>query len=333
MYSGMIAVWDQDQKYAGRLTEYLRRRSGLTAPVVLCSSEEALRQAADAGRIAVALVGRPAAGEPWLQGMPVLTLTEEREPGEDRIYKYQPAFEVFRALAGVQTAALRDSPAIGQPAGLRAVFSPVGGCLKTSFSLALGSVLAERRRCLFVNLEAHSGFRTLFGQQYPADLSDLLSCIREGTDALAKLPQTLQSLGRMQYIAPVIWPEDIREAEKHEIKDLLKILAGCGRFDEIVIDAGQDLSRPEDLLGWCDRIYCLRRADAFSAAKTAEYMSYLKVSGHESLDSRIRFVEVDGLAQAAAGPDQWRRWEQLLPAVRRILEEEEHHEEYGERGI
>ena len=38
------------------------------------------------------------------------------------------------------------------------VFSPLGRCLKTSFALALGQILAKERAVLYLNLESYSGF-------------------------------------------------------------------------------------------------------------------------------------------------------------------------------
>ena len=337
MHAGIVAVWDHDREYAERLSEYLRRQGGLGAAVVSFGDLLQLKQVVDTHQTAVALVGDAAAESPWLEDTPVVVLTEEggriqngRSPsGRRYAYKYQPAREILRIVSGLQARPM-DGPAVtagvqrvGIPARIRGIYSPVGGCLKTSLGLVMGCILSEEKRCLFISLEAHSGFRTLLGRQYPVDLSDLFAAIRQGGTWQALLSDALQPFGKLQYIPPVIWPVDVREAEFQELEELLRQLALCGRFDEIIIDVGQDLARPEKVLALCDQIYCPEKKDVFSQAKLTEYDCYLRVSGYESLCGRMRSIPLSRLEAEGEGDlGQWQRWECMIPAVRRILEEE-----------
>lgn len=324
MRTGIVAVWDEDREYAAKLSEYLNSQCRQASAVVMYSEEEMLRQAVDTRQVSMALAGRPLAERPWLRGTPVLTLTEGKEESAATVYKYQPAYEVLRVLTRFQETAAAAQLPYEEPARLRAVYSPLGGCLKTSFGLVMGYLLAEEKRCLFVSLEAHSGFRTLFERQYPADLSDLFHAVRQGDDIRVRLNEALQTFGKLRYIPPVIWPEDVREAERGELKELLKGLAqGCG-FDELILDVGQDLARPEEVLAWSDDIYMIGKEDAFSRAKLSEYEQYLRLRGYEGLLERVRRVSLDELSEgAAAGQlNQWQRWERMVPEVRRILAKE-----------
>ncbi len=255
-----------------------------------------------------------------------------------RLYKYQPASHILQALSGIrvqaaqQLAAAQPEALTGvQPAWIRGIYSPMGGCLKTSLGLVMGCLRAEECRCLFLSLEAHSGFRTLFGRQYPVDLADLFALVRQGGDLLGTFSEALQPFGKLQYIPPVIWPVDIREAEFSELKELLRRLALCGRFDEIIVDVGQDLARPEKILMLCDEIYQPEKEDVFSQAKLAEYDSYLQVSGYEALRQRTRRIPLSRLtAGLEMTPwDQWQRWEEMIPVVRQILKEVSHEGKMG----
>ncbi len=322
MRSGMIAVWDKDREYAAKLSEYLHRQNSLGSTVVLYSDPDELKRVVDTHQVSMALTGRPVADSPWLMETAHLTLTEERDSGGSAVYKYQPAREILRIIAGFRdTSAAEETLAWGPPAQLRAVYSPLGGCLKTSLALVMGSILAEEKTCLFLSLEVHSGYRTLFDRQYPMDLSDLFALVRQGCDVSGRLSGVLQSFGKLQYIPPVIWPEDIREAERGELKELLHILAHRCGFEEIVLDMGADMSRPEEILAWCDKIYRPEKDDAFSFAKLTEYEEYLKVSGYGELAERTSRIPLSELAGEAPSMkwNQWQRWEQMLPAVRRLL--------------
>lgn len=244
MRFGMVAVWDQDREYALRLCEFLRRQNGFSSSVVSYSEPEQLKRAVDTRQVSVVVAGSPVAESEWLRDAAVLTLTEERDAGEATVYKYQSAGEVFRVILGFRERNALSGAGTCRPAAkIRGIYSPLGGCLKTSLGLVMGCLPAEEKRCLFLSLEAHSGFRTLFGRQYPMDLSDLFTAVRQKGNVPALLAETIQSFGKLQYIPPVIWPEDIREAERGELRELLHMPAQDGGFDEIILDVGTDLAR------------------------------------------------------------------------------------------
>ena len=325
MQSGIVGIWDGDRDYALRLSEYLRSRAGCPSRVVCYGEEDRLKAAVESGQVMAVLAGRPVAERSWVRKTAVLTLTEAREASAGAVCKYQPAGQIARALMELSLWDEQASAPALVTARLRGIYSPLGGCLKTSLGLVMGSILAEERSCLFVSLEAHAGFRTLFERQYPVDLSDLFALVRRDGRLTDGLPGALQSFGRLRYIPPVIWPEDVREAEKEELKKLLSALAHLGQFEEIVIDVGQDLARPEEVLDWCDKIYRPEKDDAFSRAKLAEYDTYLRDSGREELLARTERIELGELAADGYGGrlSQWQRWEQMIPLVRRVLEKEE----------
>ncbi len=341
MHSGIIAVWDSDREYAEKLCNYLRKQGGLGPSAVSFSDKDRLRQAIEHRQVAVTIAGGDAREEAWLHSSPLVFLTEERRDLEEDnhgdqgtftcVYKYQPADRIVQAVSRVSCRdaadrrALSGKQTVGSPARIRGVYSPLGGCLKTSFGLVMGCLLAERKRCLFLSLEAHAGFRTLFGRQYPIDLADLFAVIRRGEDPAEGLADALQPFGKLHYIPPVIWPVDIREAEFSELKELLHCLAVSGRFDEIVVDVGRDLARPERVLALCDEIYRLEKEDVFSQAKLSEYDCYLRVSGCEGIIERTKKIPMSQLSAGVGATmlDQWQRWEQMIPIVRQILEETE----------
>ena len=353
MRSGMIAVWDPDREYTEKLGEYLRRQGGMGPVVVSFSDRAKLQRAVEQGQVAVAVLGGMKEDTDWHLPIPTVRLTEERRMETEGVcvkgqplrnggsgcyfYKYQPARRILPMLSKLQQQAVEpiigETPqpstvsvlsSVSQPARIRGIYAPLGGCLKTSLGLVMGCLLAEERRCLFVSLEAHAGFRTLFGRQYPVDLSDLFALVRQGGNWMGTLSEAMQPFGKLQYIPPVIWPVDVREAEFAELKELLQRLALCGRFDEIILDVGQDLACPEKILQLCDLVYQPEKEDIFSRAKLAEYEAYLRISGYEGLWERTRRIPLSRFPADLDGGslDQWQRWEQMIPVVRRLLEEE-----------
>ena len=355
MRSGMIAVWDPDRGYGEKLSEYLRRQGRWDLTVVSFGDVEKLRLAVECGQVAVAVIGQQEGGgdlssqipgawdtspipvvilshDPKYKSMDTAIETENvsanRSASAKRwyFYKFQPAGRLLSLLSKIREGLAGETFVSASPARIRGIYSPLGGCLKTSLGLVMGCLLAEDRRCLFLSLEAHSGFRTLFGRQYPVDLSDLFAQMRQGGELLGLLAEAVQPFGKLQYVPPVIWPVDVREAEFSELQKLLQNLALCGRFDEIILDVGQDLACPEKVLQLCDEIYQPEKEDIFSQGKLAEYEAYLRITGQESLCERTKHIPLSRLTVGADGLplDQWQRWEQMIPVVRQILQETDH---------
>lgn len=326
MQSGIIAVYDRETAYAMRLSDYMNRQGRFQTAVHCYREEEALQEAIDAGMVKLVLAGET--GEKLATGsVPVVRLTEEDSCQTMAVYKYQPAGKILRGMeeAGLELLQL-SVPKAGSLAQLRAVYAPTGGCLKTTLALVMGALLAEKRRVLYLNLEAHSGFRVLMNRRYPMDLSDILAYQRQGEDILERLPDALQTMEKLFYLAPAVWPEDIYGTRTEEWTKLLSALTGSGRFDEIILDVGQELPYPEEILMCCDKVYRPIQADAVSQAKNTEYDRYLSASGRSELLSRMVLVSLEkaDCRRGCASLDQWQRWENLVPVVKKILQEEDH---------
>lgn len=324
MQAGVIAVYDREPEYAARLSEYLSSQGRLAAAVMFCPEEETLREAIHGGQVKLIVAGQTEK-ELTADSLPVLHLTEEKSSQAMTVYKYQPAGKILQVI---ESAGQKIIPLAGTKsevsAQIRGVYAPSGGCLKTTLALLMGVLLAEEKKVLYLNLEAHAGFRTLMDCQYPADLSDVLALMRQGQDIPANLPGMLQTFEGLSYVAPVIWPEDIYETKPQEWAELISQLAGSGRFDEIILDVGLDFPWPEEILRCCNRIYRPEKPDAIARAKSDEYDRYLAASNQNELLSRMVHIPLEEMDCRGVGRsfDQWQRWEALIPAVKKLLKEE-----------
>ena len=85
-----------------------------------------------------------------------------------------------------------------------------GVCLKTSFALTLGQILAKERAVLYLNLEEYSGFEEMLGKGFAQNLSDLLYFVRqENGNLIYKMNSMVQTINNLDFIPPVRTPEDI----------------------------------------------------------------------------------------------------------------------------
>lgn len=131
------------------------------------------------------------------------------------VYKYQASSQIVRevmACYGEEKSVLPvQSSALKKSTDILGVYSPLGRCLKTSFALTLGQILAKERPVLYLNLEEYAGFEELFGRSFSGTLSDLLYFVQQGENNLSvKLSGMVQTAGTLDFIPPVQSPLDIR---------------------------------------------------------------------------------------------------------------------------
>lgn len=92
------------------------------------------------------------------------------------------------------------------------VFSPLGRCLKTSFTLTLGQILAKDKAILYLNMEEYSDIE-LLGKEFAHNLSDLLYYVRQDNqNLLHKMNSMVQTIGNLDYTPPVQMPADIKNS-------------------------------------------------------------------------------------------------------------------------
>ena len=113
-----------------------------------------------------------------------------------------------------------DGAEHGRAASVIGVYSPVGRCLKTSFALTLGQLMAADRRVLYVTLEDYSGLASMTGEEYKSDFSDILYYFSQGNLNFMRLSGIVHSIGNMDYIPPARYPEDLAHIPAEQMADL-----------------------------------------------------------------------------------------------------------------
>lgn len=77
-------------------------------------------------------------------------------------------------------------------------------------ALTIGQILGEEKAVLYLNMEAYSGFEKLFGLEDTGNLTDLFYFLRCREHlAYEELGRFMKPLGKMDFIPPVVSPEDI----------------------------------------------------------------------------------------------------------------------------
>lgn len=331
----IFAVCDLDVDYAYHFMEYLSKKKNIPFEVRVFTSAQTLQEYVREHPIELLLISEKAMNGEIRQAAigQILILSDgvaseglEEYPS---IYKYQSSNQVIREAlehygengnTAVQTLKLekKKMEVIG-------VYSPVGRTMKTTFALALGQILAKKRACLYLNLEACSGFEYLLERNFEQTLGDLLYYLRLGSDHLiAKMGSMVQSVNNLDFLPPVLSLEDIQNTTAQEWIRLLQQMIDYSNYDVIILDLSDSVNQLYKLLEQCSRIYMPIRNDPVSQAKIQQFEHTLQIWEKQPVLDRIRKLRLPYHRSARRGTDYMDDlvWGELGDYVREMLRKE-----------
>lgn len=296
----IFAVYDVDPFYADRFAEVMNQKENIPFTVMAFTSLERLRAYARENQIEILLISSQVGTEEIkdLGIKKVLFLTEgegrETDDGYPSVYKYQSSAGILREVIACYSERTEESyyGTSGTAARIMGVYSPIGRCLKTSLALAMGQLMASEQRVLYVTLEDYSGLSFMTGEDYKSDLSDVLYYFSQGNFNKLRLSSIVHSIGNMDYIPPVRYPEDLSHISSNEMADLIRKLADEGGYDVLILDIGDYGHQAAPLLAVCQIVYMPVKEDGISTAKLEEFEQYLERTGNKELTEKIRRVKL-----------------------------------------
>ena len=291
----ILAVYDTDPFYAVRFAEFANRKESVPFTVMAFSSVERLKLYCAESEVGLLLISSEVDHEELarISAGQIITLNEgglrSAKDGLPQVYKYQSADNILReVMACYQVEAVADMICeTGHSCVLTGVYSPVSRCGKTSFSLAYAQMAAREERTLYVNLEDCSGFAGLLPREGDAGLSDLLYYFKHRMLDRVKLSSAVYSIGELDYVPPVRYPEDLLETNARELARLLRHVSGTGNYRFLIVDLGMMGKQAAELLTACDVVYMPVLEDGISQAKIREFEDYLEATGRDVLRERL----------------------------------------------
>lgn len=306
MKKKIFAICDLEESYVVRLADYLNRSAQLPMQVVAFTKPEALRKYAEEHPVEVLLISSEAMSEDVkeMNVRRVIILTDGEDPELEKkgeyIQKYQNSDSIARQV--MQYAGEQRAASLPEGCGIFGVYSPVGRCGKTMFSLALASILSENEKTLYINLENYSGFESLFRTTYQTDITDLMYAARQNADRFpGLLDSELRMFGNMCVVPPAFFPEDLKDIKKEEWEGFFFALAGGTECGNIVLDIGTYPGDVTDILGICTHIYMPVLSDPVSRAKISHFEKNLDALSSDRLKSSITRVYVPDVTVRNSG--------------------------------
>lgn len=327
MKKRIMAVYDVDPFFADRFAETANQKGQVPFTVIAFSSLERLVQFSVEQDIEILLMDAKMKEEAGaVKAEQVVFLSDGEVQAEEKehsyVYKYQSTANIVREVMNCYCVQpVLPSVAVGNKSILLGVYSPVNRCLKTSFSLILGQLLAKESKVLYLNLEDCSGFRRLMGQDGQGDFSDVLYYYSQGGCSWARLKSLVYHWDELDYILPARYPEDLCQVGAEQLADLLEQIAREGIYEIIIVDLGQFGKMAVHVLDICDGVYMPIKQDWFSLAKVEEYEEYVKASGHENLLDKTQKLKLPCHSSFAGRKNYLEQllWGELGDYVRQLL--------------
>lgn len=288
MKKNVFAVCDLEVDYALNFMDYLNQKKNIPFEIQAFTAVENLIAYGKNTHIELLLIsGRAMCRDVReLDIGKIIILSEGVHPPEldqyPSVYKYQSSSDVIREVMECYGAEkktdLKTYPVLKKTTEILGVYSPLGRCLKTSFALTLGQILAKDRAVLYLNMEEYSGFEELLGKGSAHNLSDLLYYVRQDhANLLHKMNSMIQSINNLDYIPPVQMPADIRGTAWQDWERLLQMLISDSSYEVVVLDIGCGIEENFQLLDLCKRIYMPVLSDAMSQCKIAQFENLVRI--------------------------------------------------------
>ena len=335
MKKSIFAVCDLEVDYALNFMEYLNQKRNIPFEIQAFTTVKGLIAYGRQTHIELLLISDKAMCREVREldiGKIVILSEGVHSPELDQypsVYKYQASSDVIREVMACygeeKAAAPAEYPILKKTTEILGIYSPLGRCLKTSFALTLGQILAKERAVLYLNLEEYSGFEELFGKKFSANLSDLFYYVRQGNENLVhRMNGMIQSVNNLDFIPPVRTPSDIQTVCWEDWERLLQAITLQSSYEVLILDIGGGADENFQLLELCNRIYMPVLNDTMSACKITQFENLLRIWNKEKILEKTEKLHLPFHADNIS-PESYVEqlvWSQLGDYIRKLLRKE-----------
>ncbi len=329
-------IYDMDEQYAYRLMNYMRGKPGVPYEIMVFTDSDSLNDFLKNNEIEVFITN----SEEVIRDVPkgnihyILKLSEEELTGSfaesteyHPIFKYQSTEMIIREMlsycAGEIYLAVNNL-AKKMKGKVIGVYSPVGRCYKTAFSLAAANVLGKIGNVLYINLEEYTGLSNSLFQGNRTGLSEVMYMYRRSAAGLRqKLRDYICPLGKFDCILPVECPDDVTDILVEEWITFFQYLLDVSEYEFLVVDVGTIVKKPWCFFEMMSVIFMPEAEDAISRRKIEEFYDHMNVTGRGILLENVVKIIVPydkEFSQGELSVDKM-EWSTLGAFARKVLNE------------
>ncbi len=329
MNKKIMAVCDSEAEYAGRMQEFLCMRDEIPFEVYAFTDVAKLESCSQKEEIEILLIAESDFHE-QIKELPIESIVLLNESGNahfegvEQVNKYQSAEKIVAKILDFyeQKKGLPKKMKKGAKAHIIGVYSPIGRCLQTSFSLAMGQLLAKKKKVLYLNFESFSGLGKMLQQSMQTDLTDLLYYYSNSKERFRyRLENALQTMNGLHFVPPSTSFKDLQSIHAETWLELLDAIQEEELFEYIILDLADCVQGLFELLRQCNIIYTIVKDDSMAVAKFKQYEEYLQDMEYEDVLDKTKKKKLPQIRQIAPRLEQI-TYGELGEYVRGVLRED-----------
>lgn len=294
----ILAIFDGEENYACRLMDFISRKGDIPFEIHVFTRKDKFFLFAEKEKIECLLLSENAYQEEIekLKIPHIIILSENGNNLNKALYhinKYQSSENILREVMEYYTQEAQNTGMIVRTGSRRmniiGVYTPVGRCLQTTFSLTLGQMLARHYKTLYLNFEAYSGLGRMLNREFKNDISDLayyFSCARE--KLFYQMKSMIESVGGLDFIPPAEVYQSLGGIRGTGWLDLFKEIERVSEYEFLILDLSDCLLDLWEVLQNCDHIYTIVRDDPLAAAKIEQYEKALESMKYGDITNKTR---------------------------------------------
>ena len=240
------------------------------------------------------------------------------------LYKYQSSEQIIKELLDwiAREGILGRTTIDSKELKLIGVYSPIGKCMKTSFSFLLGQLLSKKHKVLYLNMESYSGLGKLLQKDFSTDMSELIYYLQNSKEKfIYRMGSMTERVGELDILPPFDSFLDFISVSQEEWISLFKEIERGSDYEYLILDLSDAVQGLFDILRLCDVVYTLSREDGFAMAKIAQYEEVLKKSNYEDIWKKTKHCTIPAIKNLPPGLLQL-TYTELAEFVRTKIEED-----------
>jgi len=294
-----LAVLSKQKGYAERLCQALESRDNCSLTPVHFTEADSTGAFCRTHPAAVILADEAFVRGGSLSGIPgnpaLLSLVESKDaetvPG--CIYRYCGIGEIVRRLADFGgCSSLAGGQQSGRNVKLTGVYSPSLPSVKTACAITMAAMGKRERKTLYLNLEEFSGAESILKSSSGKNLADAVYYLKQESLDSSKLTAMICTSGGLDYIPPMPFADDVKEAGGDEWVRLIEKIAELTDYEEIIVDLPQSLFVSLDVIEACDVLYILTGGDGISVSRMEEMEKYMNRPEHRTMREKARRIRL-----------------------------------------
>ena len=298
MEKRILAIFDREENYAYRLTEFISGKANLPFEIHIFTDGSKFCSYAKIKEIECLLISESVYDQTMENfNIPHIIILSEIGNNLNKalhhINKYQSCESIFKEVMQYYTDFESPSPMVLRTGQKRmkiiGIYTPVGRCLQTTFSVTLGQMLAKKYKTLYLNFEIYSGFSQMLCKDFDNDISDLVYYFECAREKLAyRLESMKETVAGLDFIPPAGIYQNLAGIRGEQWIDLFREIEKNSEYEYLILDLSDGLVGLWEVLRICDHIYTITRGDGLAMAKINQYEKVLEQMDYGDITAKTK---------------------------------------------